>query len=78
MSGFAPEGYTTLFDAVAQSQIKLERALQLIHSCKLRGFFVPSRGGDPIEADIFHWSKGFWSEPFARCMSAVEDTEQPP
>ena len=22
--------------------------------------------------DIFHWGKGFWSEPFARCMSAVE------
>ena len=22
--------------------------------------------------DIFHWAKGFWSEPFAQCMSAVE------
>jgi uncharacterized protein YciI len=22
--------------------------------------------------DILHWGKGFWSEPFAKCMSAVE------
>jgi uncharacterized protein len=25
--------------------------------------------------DIFHWSKGFWSEPFTKCMNAVEGTE---
>jgi uncharacterized protein YciI len=37
--------------------------------------------GDPFfklglrqSVDIFHWSKGFWSEPFAECMSAVERT----
>ena len=39
--------------------------------------------GDPFfklglrqSIDIFHWSKGFWSEPFAQCMGAVEGTEQ--
>jgi uncharacterized protein len=38
--------------------------------------------GDPFfkvglrqSVDIFHWSKGFWSEPFTECMRAVEDTE---
>jgi hypothetical protein len=38
--------------------------------------------GDPFfklglrqSVDIFHWSKGFWSEPFAECMSAVQGTE---
>ncbi len=37
--------------------------------------------GDPFfklglrqSVDIFHWSKGFWSEPFARCVNAVQGT----
>jgi uncharacterized protein YciI len=39
--------------------------------------------GDPFfrlglrqSVDIFHWSQGFWTEPFARCMSAVEGAER--
>jgi uncharacterized protein YciI len=35
--------------------------------------------GDPFfrlglrrSVDIFHWAKGFWSEPFATCMGMVE------
>ncbi len=38
--------------------------------------------GDPFfklglrqSVDIFHWSQGFWSEPFEKCMSAVQQTE---
>jgi uncharacterized protein YciI len=27
--------------------------------------------------DIFHWGKGFWSEPFAQCMSAVAGEPAP-
>lgn len=37
--------------------------------------------GDPFfkvglrqSVDIYHWSKGVWSEPFAQCMSALEGT----
>jgi uncharacterized protein YciI len=37
--------------------------------------------GDPFfklglreSVEIFRWSKGFWSEPFDRCMSAVQGT----
>ncbi len=38
--------------------------------------------GDPFfklglrqSVDIFHWSRGFWSEPFSRCMIVVLSTE---
>ncbi len=38
--------------------------------------------GDPFfkaglrqSVDIFHWSRGVWSEPFAKCMSLVEPSE---
>jgi uncharacterized protein YciI len=41
--------------------------------------------GDPFfklglrqSIDIFHWSKGFWSEPFTECMSVVEGAEITP
>lgn len=39
--------------------------------------------GDPFfklglrqSVDIYHWSKGVWSEPFAQCMSALEGTRR--
>ncbi|WP_460452347.1 YciI family protein [Alsobacter sp. SYSU BS001988] len=35
--------------------------------------------GDPFfrvglrqTADVFHWSKGVWSEPFSRCIMTIE------
>ncbi len=62
----------------SKSEDAPQGALWLVHADTVENAQVIVEG-DPFfklglrqSVDIFHWSKGFWSEPFSACMSTVE------